>query len=257
MQNSSRSIFITGASSGLGKALAYAYAGSGITLFLTGRDKRRLKAVAETVRKKGANVYFEIVDVTDKQRMQVVIDKFESIAPIDIVIANAGVSAGTAGGDESINQVLYLFEVNVNGVIHSIAPVIDYMKKRQRGQIALMSSLSAYRGLPGAPTYSASKAAVKVFGEGLRGVLASDNIGVTVITPGYVKTPLTDRNNYYMPFLIDCKKAARIIKKRLQGNPARIAFPLPLYFVVWFLSILPPSFTDKAFGLMPKKGSFQ
>jgi short-subunit dehydrogenase len=127
------------------------------------------------------------------------------------------------------------------------------MEQERKGQVVIISSLAGYRGLPSSPAYCASKAAVKIYGEGLRGSLAKDGIGVTVVTPGYIRTPMTDVNKFPMPFLMNANKAARIIIRKLVHNPARIAMPLPLYFVVWLLSVFPPSCTDWLLMKMPGK----
>ena len=113
------------------------------------------------------------------------------------------------------------------------------MKERKQGQIAIMSSLSGYIGLPSAPAYSASKGAVKLYGEALRGALKKDGIQVNVICPGFVESRITDKNTFYMPFKMSANKAARIIATGLINNKPRIAFPLPMVFMVWFLSVLP------------------
>jgi len=118
------------------------------------------------------------------------------------------------------------------------------MKQRGRGQIAIVSSLAGFRGMPSAPAYSASKAAVKVYGEALRGELHEDGIGVTVVCPGFVKSRITDRNEFHMPFLMEADDAARIILRGLERNRARICFPWPMHAAAWLLGALPPAWTD-------------
>ena len=216
------------------------------------RNKRRLEEVTKECELKGARVEAAIIDIKDSKKLTSWIEK---IPEIDLIIANAGISAGTGGGGENITQVRNIFDTNIYGVIDTIHPAINNMKEHKKGQIVIISSLSAYRGLPSSPAYSASKAAVKIYGEALRGVLQADNIKLTVVTPGYIKTPMTDANNFYMPFLIDANKAVSIIIRKLKKNPARIAFPAPLYFIVWFLTILSPALTDPLFSRLPKKNS--
>jgi len=248
-------ILITGASNGIGKALAIKYSRPGIKLFLTGRDQARLDHVAQLCQQKGAEISSFSCDVRDNQTLLNWIYKCDDKAPVDLVIANAGISAGTGGGDEKIEQVTNIFSTNINGVLNTIYPAIERMKQRQSGQIAIISSLAGYRGLPSSPAYSASKAAVKILGEGLRGHLAKYNIEVTVVTPGYIKTDMTAMNNFYMPFLMNVEKAAEIIVNKLQKNPARIAFPWPLYFIVWLITLLPPFITDPILNLLPGKAA--
>lgn len=255
MTHAPRTILITGASSGLGEALALAYAEAGVTLFLTGRNAQRLEATAILCKRKGAEVETAVIDVQDREKLQQWIEIIDDRSPIDLVIANAGISAGTAGGAESAEQTRAIFAINLDGVLNTLLPLIPRMQARHTGQIALISSLAGFRGLPSSPAYSGSKAAVKVYGEALRGLLAKENIRVTVITPGYIKTPMTDVNEFPMPFLVPVHKAAARIKKRLRANPARIAFPLPLHFFVWLLSCLSPTLTDPLFARLPgKKG---
>lgn len=253
-----RNILISGASSGLGKALALAYAHGGVHLYLTGRNQKRLVEVKKMCEHKGASVDEKCIDVTDGKKIEAWVDAiYASGGKIDMVIANAGVSAGTAGGMESAQQVRKIFSTNIDGVINVIHPVIQYMEQERKGQVVIISSLAGYRGLPSSPAYCASKAAVKIYGEGLRGSLAKDGIGVTVVTPGYIRTPMTDVNAFPMPFLMSANKAARIIVRRLAHNPSRIAFPFPLYFVVWLLSVFPPFLTDRLLMRLPGKAGIK
>lgn len=246
-------VLITGASSGLGAALALAYAEEGCALLLTGRDSERLEAVASLCRHKGGVVKTAVIDLTDAMAIAGWIDAMDAEQPIDLVIANAGISGGSSGTGESDAQTRQIFAVNIDGVLNTVLPIIPLMQKRKSGQIALVSSLAGYRGLPSAPSYSGSKGAVKLYGEGLRGVLAKDNIGVTVITPGYIRTPMTDVNNFPMPGLMEADQAAQLIKKKLRKNPARLAFPGAFYALVYFLSCLPPCLTDPLFARLPSK----
>jgi short-subunit dehydrogenase len=251
------SILITGASSGLGKALALAYAAPGTRLLLIGRSAKRLKEVAAQCREMGSTVITQAIDVTQAKALAAWITKQDKAAPISLVIANAGISAGTGGKGsilaEGADQALHIFETNLMGVLNTLHPVIPHMQKREQGQIAIISSLAGFRGLPGAPSYSASKAAVKAYGEALRGTLKPAGVGVTVICPGYIETPMTAVNDFPMPQLMRAEKAANIIKCRLVRNPALIAFPAPLSWVVRLVGALPCWLTDPLFERLPKK----
>ncbi len=248
------SILITGASSGIGEALARRYACAGRQLFLGGRDQARLSAVTEACRAAGATVESAVQDVTDGPAMAAWVRACDAVAPLDLAIANAGVSAGTGGDEgESEEQARRIFAVNLDGVLNTLFPAMEAMRPRGRGQIAVMSSLAAFRGFPGAPAYCGSKAAVRVWGESLRPTLAQDGIGVSVICPGFVESRMTAVNDFPMPLLMTADKAARIIEKGLAANRARIAFPLRLYAAVWLLNALPPGWTDRAMGALPKK----
>ncbi|MBI3507767.1 MAG: SDR family NAD(P)-dependent oxidoreductase, partial [Proteobacteria bacterium] len=160
-----RSILVTGGSSGLGEAVARALARPGVSLALTGRDAGRLAGVAEACRLQGAAVEHAIVDVRDRAAMAGFIARIDAWRPLELVFANAGISAGTQGGPEDADQTKAILAVNVDGVVHTVQPALDAMSRRGTGQIALLSSLAGFRGLPGAPAYCASKAAVRVWGE--------------------------------------------------------------------------------------------
>ncbi|MEX0921264.1 MAG: SDR family NAD(P)-dependent oxidoreductase [Rhodovibrionaceae bacterium] len=248
------SILITGASSGIGEALARRYARAGRRLFLGGRDAARLEAVADACRAAGAKVSCQVQDVTDGGAMAAWVAACDSEAPLELAIANAGVSAGTGGLDgETEEQARRIYAVNLDGVMNTLFPALARMRARRRGQIAVMSSLAAFRGFPGAPAYCGSKAAVRVWGESLRPTLAREGIGVTVICPGFVESRMTAVNDFPMPLLMSSEKAAGIVEKGLARNQARIAFPLRLYAAVWLLNALPPGWTDRAMGGLPKK----
>ena len=248
-----QSILITGASSGIGEALALAYAAAGVRLALGGRHRSRLDAVVDKCRHQGAIAEGRIINVTDRDAMQGWIRSVEHAAPLDLVIANAGISAGTAGGGEAERQVRLIFDTNLTGTLNTVLPAIDAMRTRHRGQIAVMSSAAAFRGFPGAPSYSASKAAVRIYGEALRGMLDQDGIGVSVICPGFVRSRITAANRFHMPLLMDADRAAAIIRRGLAKNQSRIAFPWPTYFASWLTGALPPGLTDMIFRKLPEK----
>lgn len=254
MQNP-KNILISGASSGLGRELAMTYAKSGVNLFLCARNKEKLEAVKILCEKLNANVSCKILDVKNSSAALEWINEIEKNHELDLVIANAGISAGTAEGSESFAQVQEIFSTNLDGVLNIIHPAIEKMIKRKRGQIALMSSLAGFRGLPSSPAYSASKSAVRVYAESLRGNLGKFGIEVNAICPGYIKTPMTDVNDFPMPFLMSVEKAAQIIKLSLAKNKSRISFPFPLYFAVWFATLLSTKITDPIFAKLPGKKS--
>jgi short-subunit dehydrogenase len=250
-----RSILITGASSGLGEALALAYAAPDVVLHLSGRNPSRLGDVGEACRAKGAEVAERIVDATDKAAMTGWIAEADGTSPLDLVIANAGISGGTGAClGESAEQTMGIVSANLVGVLNTVLPIIEPMRARRRGQIALMASLAGFRGFPSAPAYCASKAAVRVWGEGLRGWLAKDGIGVTVICPGFVKTRMTAANRFPMPLLMTADKAARLMKRGIDSNRARVIFPWQLAAAVWLLAALPPAWTDRWLASLPAKG---
>jgi len=248
------SILITGASSGLGEALARAYARPGVALFLCGRDAARLDAVAACCRGLGAAVEARVVDVADCGAMEDWIAAAERVRPLDLVIANAGISGGTSGQGETGAQARAIFAVNFGGIVNTVLPALAAMRERRRGQIALMGSLAGFRGMPGAPAYGASKGAVRLWGEGLRGWLADEGIEVSVICPGFVTTRMTAVNRFPMPFLMDPDRAARIIVAGLAANRGRIAFPWPMLALAWLLALLPDVAAERITRGLPRKG---
>ncbi|WP_374655106.1 SDR family NAD(P)-dependent oxidoreductase [Dongia sp.] len=253
MNRDFRSILITGASSGLGEALAYAYAAPDVQLHLGARRAELLDSVAAACRAKGAAVATEAIDVTAAEAMADWIGRSHRRCPLDLVIANAGISGGTHAGVESDAQVRAIFAVNVDGVLNTVLPALPLLMVQGAGQIGIMASLAGQRGFPGAPAYCGSKAAVKVWGEGLRGAVADRGIGVSVIMPGFVVTPMTAVNDFPMPFLMPADKAARIIQNGLACNRARISFPWPTAFIAWLFGTLPPALTDRLLRATPRK----
>jgi len=255
------SIAITGASSGIGEALAYAYAGPGVTLTLCGRNGDRIMGVAEACRARGANVDGSVRDVTDAATMANWIHEAEARAPLDLIIANAGIAAGSGGGGGPTHaagsgggdQTRQIFAVNMDGVINTVLPALEPLRRRRRGQIAIVSSLAGYRGFPGAPAYSASKAAAKAWGEALRGQLHGDGVEVSVICPGYVTTRMTAHNKFPMPFLMNSERAAAIIIRGLERNRGLIAFPLLMHWVAWVIRSAPVRIMDPLLRMLPGK----
>jgi short-subunit dehydrogenase len=249
-----RAILITGASSGIGAALARHYARPGVRLFLSGRDAARLAEEAARCMAQGAAVEQRIIDTTAREAMAAWLAACDEAAPLDLVIANAGISGGTRDSVEDEAQVRQIFAANVEGVFNTVLPLVPRMVARRRGQIALMSSIAAFRGFPGAPAYAASKAAVRVWGEGLRGDLKAYGVGVSVICPGFVVSRMTATNRYPMPFLMSAERAAAIITRGLARNRGRIAFPWPTYALAWLLGAVPPSWFDPLLTRLPRKG---
>jgi short-subunit dehydrogenase len=239
-----RHVAITGASSGIGAALARALAVPGMRLALAGRDAARLEAVAAACRTAGALAEATSFDVRDGARLHAWIAAADAVRPLDLVIANAGV--GRRPADE-------LIAVNVQAAVETVTAALRVMEPRGRGQIALMSSLASFRGLPSAPAYCASKAAVRVYGEGLRGRLLARGIALSVVCPGFVATPMTADNPFPMPLLMSAERAAGIILRGLARCRARIAFPLRLYLAIRLLAALPPALTDRTLARVAAK----
>lgn len=247
-------ILITGASSGIGEALALFYAKPGATLFICGQNIERLSGVAKRCEEKGARVFAEKRDVADAGAMENWISRCDKITPLDLVVANAGVSAGPGKNGESSELTRRIFAVNVNGVLNTALPALEKMTPRGHGQIALVSSLAGYRGLPSAPAYSGSKNAVRAWGEAIRGYIKPYGVEVSVICPGFVKSRITEKNTFPMPFLMSADKAAAIIARGLAKNKGRITFPPLLAFAAWAAGCLPAPVAEFILTKLPKKG---
>ncbi len=254
-----KTILITGASSGIGAALAAYYAAQSHRLFLGGRDASRLDAVASLCRSLGAEVHVQISDTTAAEIMHQWIVSTDKRFPIDLIIANAGISGGTAGlGPEEFSiQAQRIFDVNVTGVLNTIAPVLPRMLARGQGQIALVSSLAGFAAWPGAPAYSASKGAVRMYGEALRGRFGSQGLKVSVICPGFIKTPMTDVNPYPMPLLMNADRAAHKIAQGLDKNRGLIIFPWPVALVSRVVGLLPSWLRIYLLSRAPQKTALQ
>jgi NAD(P)-dependent dehydrogenase (short-subunit alcohol dehydrogenase family) len=201
----------------------------------------------------GAEVETAVLDVADRQAMAAFVAAADAAAPLDLVVANAGISAGTGDGAESPEQARRIFAVNVDGVVNTVAPILDAMAARGSGQIAIISSLAGFRGLPGAPAYCASKAAVRVWGEALRADWSRRGVRVNVVCPGFVTTRMTARNNFRMPLLMSAARAATIVCDGLARDVGRIAFPRRMYAASWLLAASPGALLDPLLRRLPRK----
>jgi short-subunit dehydrogenase len=257
---SPKNILITGASNGVGRALAEHYAAQGHHLLLTGRNEDRLAATAMICRLKGAyDADTAVCDVRDRDALGQIIRNWDNITPVDIVIANAGISGGTGGlgGGEAVEQARLIFDVNVMGVFNTIEPLLSRMLARQAGQVVMIASLAGFAPFAGAPAYAASKAAVRVYGESLRAGLADTGVSVSVVCPGFIESGITDANNFPMPFFMKADKAAAKIARGIARKQTRIAFPWPMYLAAGTLGIMPPVITSMVTRLLPKKTRLQ
>jgi short-subunit dehydrogenase len=243
------SVVITGASNGIGETLALDYARPGVALALTGRDKARLEAVAAACQAKGATVRAGAINVVDRQALADWLTAFDEAHPVDLVIANAGVSIDQDNSSlHDFSIIRETLNVNVGGVLNTVEPLLAPMQARRAGQIGIMSSLASFIGLPYSASYNASKAAVRVWGESIRYVLRKDGIGVSVICPGFVSTRITSEAPFPMPFIMTTARASAIIRRGLARDQARIAFPVGLKAAVWFGLTIPGRWSARLLG---------
>lgn len=236
-----RHICITGATGALGSALALEYAAPGMQLTLHGRKDEALRRLAEQCRARGARVSTKKLDLRRREALRQWTSELCANGAPDLVIANAGCNTniGPDAEGEPFSEVEALVDVNLLATMALADGVLPAMRKRGSGQIAVVSSLAAYYGLPATPAYCATKAALKIWGTSLRGWLRSEGIQVNVILPGYVASPMCDAMPGPKPFLWQPKRAARVIRRGLERDWARISFPFPLNLGIWGLSVLP------------------
>ena len=240
-------VLITGATGGIGGALARHYAEPQRTLILHGRDGTRLAAVVRDCEARGARVVSTSLDLRDGAATVAALRQLSGAHIIDLAIVNAGVSSMIGRGEEAEDweTARAVLAVNLDGALATVAGVLPEMRRRGAGQIALVSSLEAYIGMPVTPVYSASKAALKAYGEALRGWLAPQGIQVNVVLPGFVRTPMSDRYTAAKPWMMSPERAANLIRRGLERNRARTAFPRVLACGMWWLSVLPPALSQR------------
>ena len=250
-----KSVLITGASSGIGAALACGLAGPDVVIAITGRNAERLNEIEAIIKKAGANTMSRAIDVTDRTAMSAFIADIETIAPLDLVIANAGISSSAGAGEGDDETTRDVFAINLAGVLNTVLPALTAMRPRGQGHIAIVSSIAGFRGMPTAPAYSASKVALKAWGEAIRPQLSKDGINLSMIYPGFVKSRITDANDFPMPLIMPAEKAAEIIIKGLKRGRKSIAFPWPMVWMMRLMSLLPRPFYNAILSRAPRKSS--
>lgn len=246
-------ILITGGSSGIGEALALHYAAPEVMLSLSGRNAERLEAVCSACREVGAEASGEALDVRDRGAMARWIESADAKLPIDLVVANAGTNTTALRVGDLSEAADQVFDINVGGVFNTLHPALSAMRARGRGQIAIVSSIAGYQGLAATPAYSASKAAIKAYGEALRGRYEREGVEINVICPGFVVSRMTAVNKHEMPFLLTAEKAAKIIARGLGRNRGRITFPWQMTMVARLWINLPMWLIDRVARVLPEK----
>jgi short-subunit dehydrogenase len=249
-----RSILITGASSGIGRALALEYARAGVTLALTGRDAPRLDTVAALCRASGATVNSAVLDVTDAPALARWIAQADAAAPLDLVIANAGIGAGLDETSSNFDIMRQMIEVNLIGALNTLEPALGPMRARRRGHVVLMGSIAALRGIPGSQGYCATKAALRALAEGLRPQLAAEGIGISLVMPGFVRTPMNEGRGFPTPMRIEPDHAARLIRRAVDRRRFLVVFPVPLWWGARLLGLFPWLSDALALRAAHKKG---
>jgi short-subunit dehydrogenase len=242
-----RTILVTGASSGIGRALAVEYARGGSRLALAARRADELEATAAEVRAAGGEAVCIPADLTDVDVAAEVVRRAErDLGSLEMVVANAGRGDTKHGARLTWNDVGPVIDLNVRAAMATLVAAIPIMIAQQRGQLVGVSSLAGVRGLPTSAAYSASKAAMSAFLESLRIDLRAAGIRVTDVQPGFVLTPLNADASHPTPFRWPVEKAVRHIARRLESGPAMIAFPWQLVVATRFARLLPAWVYDRA-----------
>ncbi len=248
-----KTILITGGTSGIGYGLAEKYLIQGCRVIITGRSSEKLENVKKKLESYSNLLELKLIDVRDEEEMKNYLLQMDDLYKIDIVIANAGISAGVSDNTNFNDIAKEVFDINVYGVFNTVHPLLERMKQRKKGHIVLISSMSAFFGLTSAVFYASSKAAIKSYGEGLRILMFDYNIDVTTIFPGFVESNITRSNKFKMPFFMDTKSAIDIMVKGIAHKKGYISFPKKMQFLVYVISILPFWLREKILKALPHK----
>lgn len=233
-------VLITGASSGIGRALALEYARRGTHVMAVARRKDELVSLCSEITTTGGRASHLECDVANVDAARDVVTRAErELGSLDMVIANAGVGGTKHAARLSFEDMTRMIDINVRGAMATLAAAIPIMMAQKHGHLVGVSSLAGRRALPASAVYSASKAALSTFLEGLALDLGPAGIRVTDVQPGFVATPMTEQNKFPMPFLWDSAKAARVIADRLERAPRIIAFPAPLQVLTRLGKVMP------------------
>ncbi len=248
-------ILITGATGAIGQALVGYYAKPGRHLFLQGRNLKLLEQLQQSAERAGASVTIATVDLTDQTALQQWLAWLQH-RPLDLAILSHGmnINHGPDNNGESWADAEQLLQLNLIATLAIVHALLPQMRQRKTGQIAFLSSLAAWYGLPVTPTYSASKAALKAYGEGMRGWLAPQGVKINVILPGYVDSAMSRDMPGPKPFLWTAERAASYIAKRLASNQGRISFPFPLNFGCWLLAVIHPAISQRVLTWLNYRG---
>jgi NADP-dependent 3-hydroxy acid dehydrogenase YdfG len=246
--------WVTGASSGIGRATAMRLAAEGWTVWVSARRAEKLDDMAA----ENVNIRPLPADVTDPKAMKAAVDRITVDGPLALAILNAGAYHAMRAQNFSAETARKTFDVNLNGVVNSLEPVMAHMIERRDGHIAITASVAGYRGLPRAAAYSASKAALIAMAEALAFDLIDLNVRISVINPGFVKSEATAQNNHRMPFLLETDEAAKRIVEGLKQPGFEIAFPRRFALLLRTIGALPNQWyfgvMRKMMGWPPDKG---
>jgi short-subunit dehydrogenase len=238
-------VFITGASSGIGKGVALEIAARGAHLGLLARREELLNELVDEARARGVKAIAIAADVRDAKAVREAADRVRNeLGPIDILIANAGIGTSDHALLLTPEHAANVISINVLGAVNSVAAVLAEMMERKRGRLVAISSLAAYRGLAKSAAYCASKAALSSYFESLRIDLRDSGVGVTIIHPGFIKTPLTAGREARMPYLMELDDGVKKIVSAIEREKKSYAFPWQLATIVRAGLIMPTAMYD-------------
>lgn len=230
---SGKNIWIIGASSGIGQALAEELAGQGAKLILSARNEEKLKEVELDLKGEHSILPLDVKNTIELNAAA------QSIDRIDSVIFMAAIYSSPSEKKKDLKTIHQTIEINIGGAYNTVDAVLPIFEKQKYGQIVLCGSVAGYRGLPYGQPYCSTKAAMINYAESLKIELEDKNIDVKLISPGFVKTPLTDKNEFDMPMIIEPEQAARSIVKGLTSRKFEIHFPKGFTYIMKFINILP------------------
>ncbi len=235
-----KTVLITGASSGIGKALALKFAGEGYHILMVSRNREKLMEVQNEILSHGGKADVFVCDVMNREEVESV---FRTILSkygfIDIVILNSGTSERNPIHEFNLDKAITVLRTNIEGFLNCAAQLFPMYFKEKKGTLVGVSSLADSRGFPKSGVYSGSKAAMTKILESLRVELSLYNVDVLTVKPGFVKTPMTDKNEFFMPFMISPEKAAEIIYKGIVKKRRIISFPWQMTALVWLVRNIP------------------
>lgn len=243
-------VLLTGASSGIGEALAYAMAERGAVVGLLARREELLKPIAEKIKQTGGTARYFICDVTEKEKLFNAAERLRNeFGRIDIMIANAGIGGNNAETRRlEPDAVAKVININLIGAVNSVAAVLPQMLEGKSGQLVAISSLAGIRGLPKSAAYSASKAGMTAFFESVRLDVQHKGIDVTIIQPGFIKTPLTSGRSNKMPFILELEDSIPMFLDAVENKRKFAAFPWQLAYFVKLGKIFPAWLYDRIAG---------
>ena len=243
-----RHVVISGASRGLGAAMARRWAAQGVTLGLIGRDAAALAAVSEACESLGSTVARATLDVRDAAALATQLHAWDDPLPIDLLVANAGVTGGTTpdGGLEGPGSVARVLSTNLQGAINLVEPLLPRFLARRAGHVVLIASVAAFRGLPDSPAYCASKAGLWAYGESLRPYLGPRGVKLTNVAPGFFESAMSTRFSGTHPFKLSGEAAAERIAAAVAAGRGRCIFPRRLGYTLRLLELLPAPLADRA-----------